>query len=123
MTAAHRKLPFGTKVKVTNPLNGKSVIVKVNYRGPWQYKYEIDLSYAAFQKIRGKNSGELPVIVEILGKDAVVDEEMIPDKNRNCTTESSIIVETTTQGTITVVTVSAVSLTSDEVIKESTKLD
>lgn len=46
-TSAHRKLPFGTKIKVTNPKNGKSVIVRVNDRGPFNRKFSLDLSQAA----------------------------------------------------------------------------
>jgi len=44
MTAAHKKLPFGTKIRVTNEANGKSVIVEVNDRGPFVKSREIDLS-------------------------------------------------------------------------------
>jgi rare lipoprotein A len=44
-TAAHRTLPFGTLLKVTNPKNGKWVIVRVNDRGPHNRKRKIDLSY------------------------------------------------------------------------------
>jgi rare lipoprotein A len=46
-TAAHRTLPFGTLLKVTNPKNGKWVIVRVNDRGPHNRKRKIDLSYRA----------------------------------------------------------------------------
>ncbi len=51
LTAAHRSLPFGTKIKVTNPLNGKSVIVKINDRGPFIKKYLIDISEKAARAI------------------------------------------------------------------------
>lgn len=50
-TAAHRTLPFGTKVKVTNLKNGKSVIVRINDRGPFKKTRIIDLSRAAAEKI------------------------------------------------------------------------
>ena len=46
-TCAHRYFPFGTLLKVTNPRNGKSVIVKVNDRGPFHHKRIVDLSYQA----------------------------------------------------------------------------
>lgn len=46
-TAAHRWLPFGTKIKVTNLVNGKTVEVRVNDRGPFSKKFELDLSSAA----------------------------------------------------------------------------
>lgn len=51
LTAAHRTLPFGTKITVTNPANGKSVTVKVNDRGPFVKKYAIDLSESAAKEI------------------------------------------------------------------------
>ncbi len=47
LTAAHRKLPFGTKLKVTNLRNGKSVIVRVNDRGPFVKRRILDLSFGA----------------------------------------------------------------------------
>jgi rare lipoprotein A len=54
LTAAHRKLPFGTKVKVTNIRNGKSVVVRINDRGPFIKNRVIDLSYGA-AKVIGLN--------------------------------------------------------------------
>ncbi|WP_443944346.1 septal ring lytic transglycosylase RlpA family protein [Pedobacter sp. AW1-32] len=51
LTAAHRTLPMGTMVTVTNPVNGKSVVVKVNDRGPYSKKLAIDLSESAAKKI------------------------------------------------------------------------
>jgi rare lipoprotein A len=51
LTAAHRKLPFGTKVKVTNLRNGKSVIVRINDRGPFIKNRVIDLSWGAAKVI------------------------------------------------------------------------
>lgn len=47
MTAAHRSLPFGTKVRVTNKKNGKSVVVRINDRGPFIRGRVIDVSKAA----------------------------------------------------------------------------
>lgn len=51
LTAAHKSLPFGTKVKVTNQKNGKSVVVTINDRGPFVKGRAIDLSKAAHKKI------------------------------------------------------------------------
>jgi len=51
LTAAHRTLPMGTLITVTNPDNGKSVIVKVNDRGPFSKKLAIDLSESAAKQI------------------------------------------------------------------------
>ena len=51
MTAAHRTLPFGSMVRVTNPHNGESVVVRINDRGPFSAGRTIDLSRAAAEKI------------------------------------------------------------------------
>jgi len=65
-TAAHRKLPFGTILRVTNPQNGKSVLVEVTDRGPFSRGREIDLSRKAFMEIVGnKNSGSMQVNIEV----------------------------------------------------------
>lgn len=66
-TAAHKKLPFGTKVKVTNEANGKSVIVEINDRGPFVRSREIDLSKRAFMDITSsKSSGGMKVTIAVL---------------------------------------------------------
>jgi len=57
MTAAHRTLRFGTKLRVTNARNGRSVVVRINDRGPYAGKRIIDLSRAAASKIGMINSG------------------------------------------------------------------
>jgi rare lipoprotein A len=64
MTAAHRTLPFGTKVRVTNKRNGKSVVVTINDRGPFIRGRIIDLSTAAAGVIGMRSSGVAPVVVE-----------------------------------------------------------
>lgn len=69
MTAAHRTLPFGTMVKVTNLTNGKSVIVRVNDRGPFVKGRIIDLSKSAAKKLDFINAGVAKVRIEILSKD------------------------------------------------------
>ena len=51
MTCAHKTLKFGTKLRVTNPDNNKSVIVTVNDRGPFIRGRDLDLSYGAAKKI------------------------------------------------------------------------
>ena len=66
LTAAHRKLSFGTKVRVTNLSNNKSVTVKINDRGPYAKARIIDLSYAAASKIGMIKSGVAKVRVDIL---------------------------------------------------------
>jgi rare lipoprotein A len=65
-TAAHNRLPFGTKVKVTNVQNGKSVIVRINDRGPFVKGRIIDLSRSAFSKIGNPRAGVIDVKIEIV---------------------------------------------------------
>lgn len=65
-TAAHKQLPFGTRVKVTNRKNGKSVIVKINDRGPFVKGRVIDLSKSAFSAIGSPASGLLHVKITVL---------------------------------------------------------
>lgn len=66
LSAAHRTLAFGTRVKVTNTLNNKSVTVRINDRGPYSKGRVIDLSRAAAQKIDMLNNGVVPVQLQIL---------------------------------------------------------
>ena len=66
MTAAHRSLPFGTKVKVTNKRNGRSVVVTINDRGPFIRGRVIDLSKGAAQVIGMTGAGLAPVSLEVL---------------------------------------------------------
>lgn len=66
-TAAHKKIAFGTKLKITNERNKKSVIVEVTDRGPFSKRREIDLTKRAFMKIASnKGSGSMKVKIEIL---------------------------------------------------------
>ena len=66
LTAAHRTLPFGTRVKVTNKQNGRSVVVRVNDRGPFVKGRVIDLSSAAFRHIAYLGAGVVPVQIEVV---------------------------------------------------------
>lgn len=66
MTAAHRTLPMNTKVRVTNQLNGRSAIVRINDRGPFIRGRIIDLSEAAAEQLWMKEAGVVPVKVERL---------------------------------------------------------
>ena len=65
-TAAHKKLPFGTKVKVTNVKNGKSVMVRINDRGPFIRGRIIDLSRSAFSRIGNLDSGIMDVKIKVV---------------------------------------------------------
>ncbi|MCO5247366.1 MAG: septal ring lytic transglycosylase RlpA family protein [Chitinophagales bacterium] len=94
MTCAHRSLPFGTLLKVTNLNNNKSVVVTVNDRGPYAKGRVVDLSKSAAESINMVKSGVAKVLVEVLDSDGnsySIDEEadlsddMTPETiNGNC---------------------------------------
>lgn len=65
-TAAHKTLPFGAKVKVTNLENRKSVVVKINDRGPFVKGRVIDLSKSSFNSIASTSSGVIEVQLEVI---------------------------------------------------------
>jgi rare lipoprotein A len=67
LTAAHRTLPFGTLVRVTNVRNGQSVVVRINDRGPFSRGRVIDLSAGAARAIGSYASGVAPVKIDVLG--------------------------------------------------------
>ncbi len=66
-TAAHKTLPFGTRVKVTNQANGQTTIVRINDRGPYVAGRCLDLSKAAMQAIGGTSAGVITVAYEVVG--------------------------------------------------------
>jgi rare lipoprotein A len=66
LTAAHRTLPFGTVVRVTNTQNGRSVVVRINDRGPFKDDRVIDLSLEGAKQIGMISGGTAPVSLEIL---------------------------------------------------------
>lgn len=66
MTAAHKTWKMGTRVRVTNPRNGKSVVVRINDRGPYIEGRCLDLSRAAFAAIEAPSRGVAPVRYEVL---------------------------------------------------------
>ncbi len=66
LTAAHRTLPFGTQVRVTNLNNGRQVVVRINDRGPYSHGRIIDLSAGAANAIGLQSAGVGPVQIEIL---------------------------------------------------------
>lgn len=68
LTAAHRSLPFGTRVRVTNQRNGRNVVLRINDRGPFTGGRIIDVSRAAAQALGMVRSGTAPVTVEVLGR-------------------------------------------------------
>lgn len=70
MTAAHRTLPMNTRVRVTNKKNKRSVVLRINDRGPYGKKREriIDVSEIAAEKLNMIEAGVVPVVVEVLGE-------------------------------------------------------
>jgi rare lipoprotein A len=68
LTAAHRSLPFGTKVKVENLRNGRTVVVRINDRGPYSGGRIIDLTRAAAHKLGFVSAGTTQVRLTVLGK-------------------------------------------------------
>ncbi|MGO2365538.1 MAG: septal ring lytic transglycosylase RlpA family protein [Pseudoalteromonas sp.] len=66
MTAAHKELPFGSKVRVTNLTNNRSIIVKINDRGPFIRGRIIDLTKHAFSQLANLNEGVVDVEIELL---------------------------------------------------------
>jgi rare lipoprotein A len=66
LTAAHRTLPLGSKIRVTNLSNGKSVVVRINDRGPFVKSRLIDVSYAAAQQINMIRSGKARVRLALI---------------------------------------------------------
>ncbi len=66
LTAAHRTLPFGSRVRVTNPRNGQSVVVRINDRGPFTRGRTIDLSRAAAETVGIVRAGHGSVELELL---------------------------------------------------------
>lgn len=66
LTAAHKTLPFNTRVRVTNTANGKSVVVRINDRGPFVSGRCIDLARGAFAEIASLSSGVITAKYEVL---------------------------------------------------------
>ncbi len=66
LTAAHRRLPFGTIIRVTNTLNGRSVELRINDRGPWVHGRILDVTDAAADVLQMKQQGTVPVLLEVL---------------------------------------------------------
>ena len=68
LTAAHPSLPLGTRIRVTNLANGRSVVLRINDRGPWAKNRLIDVSYAAAQELRFVREGLARVRIEVVAR-------------------------------------------------------
>lgn len=89
MTAAHRTLPFGTKIRVTNLANGKRVVLRVNDRGPYRKNRVIDVSHAAARKLGFAHHGTTRVRIDVLSRGKIEGPRMAarqrPEKPRTRT--------------------------------------
>lgn len=81
MTGAHTTLPIPSYVKVTNPENGKSVVVRINDRGPFKHERVIDLSYAAAYQLRLITQGSGLVKVEAIDTSAEAMQKMMSSRS------------------------------------------
>ena len=68
LTAAHRTLRMGTRVRVTNLRNGRATLVRINDRGPYSHGRIIDVSYAAAKQLDMLDAGVVPVRLEVLAQ-------------------------------------------------------
>jgi len=66
LSGAHRTLPFGTMVRVRNTANDRSVVVRINDRGPWKESRILDVSFAAAQELDMTRAGTVPVEITVL---------------------------------------------------------
>lgn len=66
VTAAHKKLPFNTTVRVTNENNGKSLLIRINDRGPYVGNRILDCSFGAAKKLGFVGAGTTPVKIEVI---------------------------------------------------------
>lgn len=71
LTGAHRTLPLGTVVRVTNVVNGRHVVIRINDRGPYVSGRILDLSYGAAQKLGMVHDGVAAVHLEVIGHEAL----------------------------------------------------
>lgn len=78
LTCAHRTLPFGTLLKVTNKTNGKEVVVRVTDRGPYAAGRVVDLSMAAARELGMVNQGVASVKVEAIGNGGIEEQNAAP---------------------------------------------
>jgi rare lipoprotein A len=78
-TCAHKTLPFGTRLRVTNVKNGKSVVVRVSDRGPFRHQRILDLSEAAAKPLGVVDCGAATVIAEVVANDAPLGPATTPD--------------------------------------------
>lgn len=118
MTGAHTTLPIPSYVKVTNPENGKSVVVRINDRGPFKHERLIDLSYAAAYQLRLITQGSGLVKVEAIDTGVEAMQEMM--NNRSVDADNSAVANPQSAEPIqTMATVASNSIAPDQAIASS----
>lgn len=101
MTAAHPTLPLPSYVKVTNPSNGRTVIVRVNDRGPFKHSRIIDLSYAAAHKLRILDKGSARVEIEAVDAEHfTAQSKQIPSSPPEAITTNAVHSNSTSDSTL-----------------------
>lgn len=99
-TAAHRSLPFGTMLKVTNLANNKTAIVKVNDRGPFVSGRIIDLSKSVAQKLDFVGAGVADVVIEIMDSEDITTTPVITNDTEVVTNSTEVAAEETPKETV-----------------------
>jgi len=126
ITAAHRTLPLPSIVKVTNLENGKTIIARVNDRGPYVKNRIIDLSQKGAELLGYKNQGTTKVKVEILAKESkALKEAMLSANNSSKTTNKAIKygdIQTTTPQTVQTASAATVKPAAQAVVKETVQV-
>ncbi|MCB2409286.1 septal ring lytic transglycosylase RlpA family protein [Hymenobacter lucidus] len=91
-TCAHKTLPFGTKLRVTNPSNGKSVVVRVSDRGPFRHQRILDLSEVAARPLDIVRRGAVSVVAEVVPSTTPLGPTDAPDNLAALATDSAATV-------------------------------
>ncbi|UOQ54389.1 septal ring lytic transglycosylase RlpA family protein [Hymenobacter cellulosivorans] len=95
-TCAHKTLPFGTKLRVTNPTNGKSVVVRVSDRGPFRHERILDLSEVAARPLDIVRRGAVSVVAEVVPSDTPLGPTDAPENLAALATDSVATMEAST---------------------------
>jgi len=114
MTAAHRTLPLGTWVKVTNESNGKSAVVQVTDRGPYVANRIMDLSSAAATKLGYKDAGTAHISMQVLGSNPNNAPETA-DLQQDATTQNAATVDSTSVASIKPISFNSVTAKSENI--------
>ncbi|WP_167856450.1 septal ring lytic transglycosylase RlpA family protein [Hymenobacter metallicola] len=95
-TCAHKTLPFGTKLRVTNPSNGRSVVVRVSDRGPFRHERILDLSEVAARPLDIVRRGAVAVVAEVVPSTTPLGPADAPENLAALASDSVVALEATT---------------------------